>query len=127
MAAIAGTIIPRTDTPGAMEAKVHEHLDRILAASPRVKQTAFLEGLSWLDGYSMRTEGKPIVRLSNEDRERMLVHFIESPLQDEKPGHDFVVDAKRWTATIYYSTQAGEQELNKGGRVPATYTSDCSA
>jgi len=35
------------------------------------------------------------------------------------PGHTFFRDAKSLTARIYYATEIGHQELNKGGRVPA--------
>ena len=39
-------------------------------------------------------------------------------------GNDFFHRAKSMTAGIYYNTQIGYQELNKGGRVPATFGCD---
>jgi hypothetical protein len=38
-------IIPRTDTPGAGDALVHQHLDHILSESPDAARVEFLEGL----------------------------------------------------------------------------------
>ena len=40
---------------------------------------------------------------------------------DIAPGHRFFRMRKRMTAEIYYSTEIGFNELNKGGRAPATF------
>ena len=42
-------------------------------------------------------------------------------------GRLFVQAMKAWTARIYYSTEIGEKELNKGGRVPASYVRPCES
>ena len=44
-AELADLIIPRTDTPGASDARVHEYIDRALARNPEMKKV-FLEGLA---------------------------------------------------------------------------------
>jgi hypothetical protein len=127
VSAVAELIIPKTDTPGARDALVHQHLDHILAASPEADQTKFLEGLWWLDGYCLRSSAAPFAGLSFPDQMRILTHLYESSDPDLKPGTEFVHLAKTWTAKIYYSTQIGALELNKDGRVPAHYTSVCGA
>ena len=127
VAALAELIIPRTDTPGARDALVHQHLDHILAESPQSDRTKFLEGLWWLDGYCLQSSAKPFNDLPPAQQMEILVHLYESSEPDIQPGTEFVRLAKTWTAKIYYSTQIGVQELNKGGRVPSSYRSDCGA
>jgi gluconate 2-dehydrogenase gamma chain len=126
VAVVAELIIPQTDTRGARAAMVHEHLDRILALSPEAARTKFLEGLWWLDGYALRSGGKPFKDVAPTQQAEILTKLYDSSDADLRPGRDFVVLAKNWTAKIYYSTEIGQQELNKGGRVPEKYNSYCS-
>ena len=125
VSALADLIIPNTDTPGAREARVHQHLDEILFASPQRVQTTFLEGLSWLDGYCLRTQRKPFTQFAPGDQMKTLEYLLDASEADLKPGSEFVRLVKQWTARVYYSTEAGQQELNKGGRVPHSYISVC--
>jgi predicted glycosyl hydrolase (DUF1957 family) len=37
------------------------------------------------------------------------------------PGRKFFREAKRWTSRVYYNTEIGYKELNKGGRTPSRY------
>jgi hypothetical protein len=128
VAVVAELIIPTTDTPGARAAAVHQHLDDILAASPETVRSPFLEGLWWLDGYCMRTRQKPFAEIGSSDEQRqVLLHLYDSQDPELRTGAAFVQLAKSWTAKIYYSTEIGNQELNKGGRVPANYAGNCSA
>lgn len=128
VAVVAELIIPATDTPGARAAAVHQHLDDILAASPDAVRSQFLEGLWWLDGYSMRTKQKPFSEIASVDeQQQILLHLYETQDPELRTGAAFVQLAKSWTAKIYYSTEVGNQELNKGGRVPRNYAENCSA
>jgi gluconate 2-dehydrogenase gamma chain len=127
VAAVAEVIIPRTDTPGARDACVHLHLDHIFSDSPRIETVAFLEGLWWLDGYCLRKEAKPFKDLEFQTQTKLLAELHESSEADVAPGTAFVHLAKKWTARIYYATKSGQEELNKGGRVPSRYASSCNA
>lgn len=126
VAMLADLIIPTTDTPGAREALVHQHLDHILADSPETERLKFLEGLWWLDGYCLRTAGKPLKDLPQPEQIKLVSELYESSEPDLKSGAQFIALAKTWTAKIYYSTQIGVQELNKNGRVPAHYQFPCA-
>lgn len=126
VAAVAELIIPKGDTPGAREASVPQHLDTLLAVGPERKRTSFLEGLWWLDGYCLRVFARPFTKLSSDTQRSVLTRLIDTSDSELQPGRAFVTDIKHWTARIYYSTQAGQQELNKGGRVPAAYAGGCS-
>ncbi len=47
-ARLVDVIIPRTDTPGGMDAGVHAYIDRVVAANPE-HQPLTRTGLAWLD------------------------------------------------------------------------------
>jgi hypothetical protein len=125
VARLADIIIPRTDTPGASDARVHQHLDEILFHSDRASRDSFLEGLWWLDGYSLQSQAAPFKSLAAEAQVRIISQLLESTDENLRPGREFAESLKRWTARIYYSTEAGESELNKGGRTPPAYAHDC--
>lgn len=126
VAVLAELIIPKTDTPGARDALVHQHLDRILSVSPEAARVKFLEGLWWLDGYCLQSAAKPFIEVSPAEQMDILLKLYNSSEPDLQPGTEFVHLAKNWTAKIYYSTEAGVDELNKGGRMPSTYARRCT-
>jgi hypothetical protein len=70
--ALAELIIPRTDTPGAKDARVNEYIDLILNDGPQEGRIRFVQGLSWLDGYALRLHEKPFVRCTAEQQTAML-------------------------------------------------------
>lgn len=119
--ALVDLIIPATDTPGAKAALVDRHLDHILAASEEEEKTRLREGLWWVDGYSIRKKGKPFAECAASDQTAILESLDAGTEPDIAPGHHFFGMLKSMTARIYYSTDAGFQELNKGGRVPPTF------
>ncbi len=127
VAILVELIIPNTDTPGAREALVHQHLDHILSASPEAARNQFLEGLWWLDGYCLRSAGKPFKDIPSDQQMQILLTLHDTSDPDLEPGRIFVHSMKTWTAKIYYSTEIGQQELNKGGRVPSSYVRECTA
>ncbi len=119
--ALVDLIIPVTDTPGATAAQVDRHLDHLLSASPQDDKQAFRDGLGWLDGYAIRMEGKSFVRCARDRQVSILEKLDTSDTPDLAPGHRFFALAKRLTAQLFYATEIGFNELNKGGRVPATF------
>lgn len=121
VATLAERIIPRTDTPGAREAQVHVYLDRILADGPPGTRVSFLEGLSWLDGYCLRTYEQPFQKLSEEQQIQVLTRLSGKPDPALRPGQAFFASMKQWTSSIYYATEAGHRELAKRGPAPTTY------
>jgi hypothetical protein len=127
VAIVADLMIPKTDTPGAREALVHQHLDHILSDSPEAARSKFLEGLWWLDGYCLRSAAKPFKDLAADRQMQVLMTLYEASDPELQPGRIFVQGMKTWTAKIYYSTEVGQQELNKDGRVPSFYERTCSA
>lgn len=115
--ALTERIIPATDTPGAKAAYVNRHLDRLLHDGPVADQQQFLEGLAWLDGHAIREHARPFVRCSEPEQ----IAMLEALDAGSGPGHQFFRLAKSLTAGTYYATEIGFQEMNKGGRVPASF------
>jgi gluconate 2-dehydrogenase gamma chain len=119
--ALVDLIIPATDTPGAKAARVNQHMDHIFAAAPEDERTKFREGLSWVDGYAIRKIGQPFLRCTPEQQNAILRTLDAGTDPDVAPGHRFFQMFKGVTAEIYYATEIGFAELNKGGRVPAGF------
>ncbi len=117
-------IIPATDTPGAKAALVNRWLDRLLAAGPVAQRDAFLEGLRWLDGYAIKQHSAPFAKLT-EPQQVAILKTLDSP--GTGPGPRFFRLAKMWTSRIYYQTNIGMRELNKGGRVPSIKDMNCAS
>ena len=112
VATLAERIIPATDTPGAMAAGVHRYIDTLLADGENTQRVRFLEGLAWLDGVSHRDHSAPFVRLPVDKQNSVLEGLAGS----SGPGEAFFRLAKQLTVRVYYATQTGFNELNKGGR-----------
>ena len=116
-------IIPATDTPGAKAARVNRYIDLFLRDGTAAQRGSFLAGLGWLDGYAIREHAHPFVHCSGAEQTAMLTALD----QGSGPGHNFFAQAKELTRQIYYATEIGYRELNKGGRVPATFGCDHSS
>jgi hypothetical protein len=118
--ALVDQLIPATDTPGAKAARVNEYLDKFLAAGETETREAFLLGLNYLDGQSLERHAKPFIACQASEQAALLESFAS---QADAPGGRFFRLAKSLTSRIYYATEIGFGELNKGGRVPKTYAS----
>lgn len=118
--ALTDLIIPSTDTPGAKAAQVNRYIDLFLNDGPLGERDRFLEGLSFLDAYSIREHGEPFVRCAAPRQTAILEAFDRNESVEVAPGHRFFRMVKQLTSRIYYSTEIGYKELNKGGRVPST-------
>ena len=115
-------IIPRTDTPGANDAKVHRYLDLFLSVGNADDQKRFVDGLAWLDDSSKQTYKREFVKCSEEEQVALL-NRVAGAEKEKTPdtGHAFFNQAKNMTSMIYFSTPEGYQEMNKLGPPPATF------
>jgi gluconate 2-dehydrogenase gamma chain len=118
---LSDLIIPATDTPGAKAARVVEYIDVLLNDGPAERRNAFLSGLGWLDGYAIRTHGKPFVRCTEAQQIAALKSIDGAREGEMAPGGEFFAQMKALTVSGYYTSKIGIDELNKGGRVPGTY------
>lgn len=111
MAETADLIIPRTDTPGASDAKVQEYIDYALAGDAR-RQAVLRAGLEWL-------RGMPV-----EQRAAALETASASP---RTPHGRFFQMMKELTIDGYYQSREGlEGELGWRGNTYLTEFKGCT-
>ncbi|MDG1570844.1 gluconate 2-dehydrogenase subunit 3 family protein [Robiginitalea sp. M366] len=73
VSALADTLLPRTDTPGALDVKVDIFIDRLLArAYPPEGQQTMREALAGFDQHCQDTAGAVFADLDNEARGQIL-------------------------------------------------------
>lgn len=96
--ALAETIIPRTQTPGALDAKVHELIDENLSTR-KAQQANWRKGLADVSALSKRMFGKEYAALTAGDQAAVMVE-----LAAKNPFFQTLKDA---TCDAYYSTKEG--------------------
>src|SRR5947208_68113 len=70
---VGETIIPKTNTPGAKEAKIGEFMKTIVTdCYPKADQTVFVDGLKKLDAASKKKSGKYFMESTAEERHALL-------------------------------------------------------
>ena len=119
--ALGDLIIPATDTPGAKAALVHRYVDLFITDGPDTERVRFLDGLGWLDGYTNGKYQKTFLKLSAPDQVRVLQTLDSDSEYGIDEGHRFFRMLKSLVSRIYYNTEIGYRELNKGGRIPSSY------
>ena len=116
--ALTEMIIPETDTPGAKSTLVNRFIDLMLNDEDTGRQKAFIEGLAWIDGRSLKLHDKPFVQLGPEAQTELLTLLAdpENKKPEDRPGVEFFQELKDLTIFGYYTSQAGmERELEYGG------------
>jgi gluconate 2-dehydrogenase gamma chain len=110
---VAERIIPRTDTPGAIEVGVPELIDESLDGRPERIQQGFRKGLASLDEASRRRYKSAFAALE-ESRQNQLLTRLSKDSKTEA-GRFFQV-IRDLTIDSYYSTREGlTQELGWHG------------
>lgn len=105
---LAELIIPRTDTPGALEVGAHrttDHLLKVCALAP--EQARFKAGLARIDAVAQAQGGKRFTALPAA-RQLALLHTLDAgsaPFGTEDQG--FFRQLKGYVAFAYYTSEAG--------------------
>lgn len=122
VAVVCETIIPRTDTPGARDARVHEYIDLALTVEPQARQERFIEGLDWLNRRSRNLYDRDFSDAAEAQRVELLSSISdehESHPEELALGAGFFRDVKRRTIFGYYTSKVGRvEEL----RLPSSIT-----
>ena len=113
LATLCEHILPRTDTPGARDAAVHEFIDLELSLAGGDDQLAALGGLDWIDRRAQQLHGSSFLGL-DQARQLELLREI-SDEHDEHPselaaGAAFFSDLKRRTLFGFYTSKVGRTE-----------------
>ena len=117
LASITEAIIPRTDTPGALDAGVPAFIDRRLSASPQLAD-AFRAGMKAFDAAAQSRFGAAFPALTVTQQLELLNESAEDP---------FVRMIKGMTVDGYYSSKEGlSQELGWHGNTYLTEFKGCT-
>lgn len=129
LSSVADTIVPVTDTPGALAAEVPARLDAMLSswASPPTRDM-IAGALERIDAAARTATGKAFASLSPDERKTFLIEHDKAALQPAPPPPDapkgivfasrgYVVDngyqrLKTLVVSLYYVSEIGmTQEL----------------
>ena len=133
--AITELIIPKTDTPGAKDAKVNEFIDLLLTEwfEPAEKRD-FLYGLEQVDGQSQKLFSASFVKCQPDQQSQLLkqldavaMEFAEKQREakhanSEPPAMDFFYQLKKLTLTGYYTSEIGFSQELQQEIIPPHYT-----
>ena len=113
LATLCEHILPRTDTPGARDAAVHEFIDLELSLADGDEQLAALGGLDWIDRRAQQLHGSSFVGL-DAARQIDMLREISDEHEEHPPellaGAAFFSDLKRRTLFAFYTSKVGRTE-----------------
>ena len=113
LATLCEHILPRTDTPGARDAAVHEFIDLELSLADGDEQLAALGGLDWIDRRAADLHGSPFLALDSERQVALLREISdehEAHPSELVAGAAFFSDLKRRTLFAFYTSKVGRTE-----------------
>lgn len=118
VAAVTERIIPTDETPGALEARVAEFVDFMVAKQPDLHET-YRKGLAWLDSQAKN----PFVKLSGKQQDAILHTLADA--KDVAPEMEtasrFFRSIRGLTIDGFYTSKVGMKELGYTGN---TYLSE---
>ncbi|MEZ4897744.1 MAG: gluconate 2-dehydrogenase subunit 3 family protein [Saprospiraceae bacterium] len=122
LAELAETIIPKTDTAGAKDAKVHETIDDTLhlIVADDEKQR-FLAGLEMVDAESQKQFGKKFTALSAGDREALVQSMANAAKQDTSDASDPFKMVYQMVLFTYCTSEVACKEVFKIDQIPGSY------
>lgn len=131
IAEIAELIIPKTDTPGAKDAKVEEFIIGIIEfCSDRKTQNNFLIGLQRMEDLSVDKYGKPFLNCAISDQLALLTYLennalyqvnILNKIRNKLIGKPFIVRFKELAAEGYCTSYVGATRGLSYDHLPVTY------
>lgn len=111
VAEMADMIIPDTDTPGAISAKVHHYIHAIVGDwYYDDERTAFMEGLNAVDADFMNG--------SSDERHAIMTKMDN---EDAEDGKTFFQTFKELTLVGYFTSQIGAEEELRYEQYPGPY------
>ncbi|WP_312162119.1 gluconate 2-dehydrogenase subunit 3 family protein [Phenylobacterium sp.] len=122
--AAAELIIPRTDTPGAREAKVPQFVDRAIATYCEPAQAQLLKsGLTQMDADARAAHGVVFAALKPAQQAELLTRYEQEAIAARKawkPRHFFSV-LKEYVTIGYFTSEPGATLALNYDPVPGEY------
>lgn len=125
-------IIPATeDSPGAMQANVHEFVIKMITDCADVKvQNKFIDGLQDLQQFAFEQFGKSFENCLIEQQDTVLVYFenkdepfpgIIGKAQNKFLGKSFFTTLKEYTSVGYFTSEVGATKGLRYLYIPGKY------
>ena len=108
--ALADTIVPRDQDPGALDAGVPRRILARLATDP-TGRTLYRDGLDLLDRLAGRVAASPFRALDATERERILSSLASGAEVDDALGERFFARARRDVLAYYWASTAGQRAV----------------
>jgi hypothetical protein len=133
IAELAEIIIPRTDTPGAKDAKVEDYILSVLeyCSTPR-EQNIFFHGLSDLEKYTFNKYNRQFADCTKAEKIAIVQHFenkatyhiaIIDKIDQKVIGAPFYTNLRQLTIEGYCKSQVGATQGLAYDYVPGTFSS----
>lgn len=120
--AIVGHIIPRTDTPGAVDAGVPSFIDQMLSGFYLEKhKLEFRAGLQKIDADAQAAHGKNFTRLSGEEQVSLLEKYDQEAFGKNADKDHFFRKIKELTVLGFCTSEAGATEFLAYDALPGDY------
>ncbi|WP_266171198.1 gluconate 2-dehydrogenase subunit 3 family protein [Dyella subtropica] len=128
VAAVADIMIPRTDTPGALDAGVPGFIDQMFQnVYTKAEQERYLHALAAFD----KAGGKPFLQLENAQRKALVTrlhHEATTKAKAKEPGTspeaEFVLMTKKLTMLGFFMSEPGCTQVLQYAAVPGAYHAD---
>jgi len=126
ISAVADIIIPRTDTPGAVDAGVPLFMDQLFkAVYARDDQARYLDAAADFD----KAGGKPFLQLGDAQRKALVNRLHAEAIATPKggklaPAGDFVLMTKKLTMLGFFLSRPGCTQVLQYDPVPARWQPD---
>lgn len=114
-------MIPRTDTPGAVDAQVQWRIDQQVSQNPKL-QAIFSQGISAVNAAASKQNRPDFVALAEPEQIAVLKQMSEAA--ETTPDGEFFQTLKKLTLDWYYRSEEGlAKELGyKGNTYRTTFT-----
>lgn len=121
IAAIVDRIIPKTDTPGAVDAGVDQYISLAVNKFYTAEdQKKFLENFARFDKLATDKYKKTFAQLNDQNKDDILKILAEEWKKNDKDPHIFK-EIRDLTVTGYCTSEAGATQLLKYDPIPGPY------
>ena len=120
IASLANTIIPKTDIPGAQDARVSEFIILMVKDCTEIKsQNKFIDGLKELQRFCHSNFSHDFSECNQDEKNKTLIHFEErgksyggimGKVENKFFGRSFFATLKNLTAEGYCSSEIGANQ-----------------
>ncbi len=130
VSAVADIMIPRTDTPGAIDVGVPGFIDLMLKDVYKQKdRERYIAGVAEFDAAAQAEQGKKFVALESAQQVALVRKFHDAAVVEERRPHGpdahlqrpFVLMTKELTLLGFFTSQVGATQVLQYVAVPGSY------